>query len=53
MSSMSMNRYIDHVDAGADEGLIDEGYVDEDFDDAAVDNADWQDAAPLGEGVMV
>gem|GEM_PF-1675808 len=57
------------ADAGADEGVIDESYVDEgfsdnavmdnadwddaDFDDTAVDNAGWQDAAPLGEEVMV
>jgi len=41
-------------EAEFDEAEFDEGYVDEGFfDNSAVDNADWQDAAPAGEEVMV
>ena len=40
--------------AGMDGAEFDEGYVDEGFSDNAVmDDVDWQDAAPLGEEVMV
>ena len=44
-----------YVDAAADAGTIDEGYVDEGVVAAPIiilDNADWQDAALLGEEVM-
>jgi len=44
-----------YVDAAA-AGTIDEGYVDEGMVAAPIitlDNGDWQDAAPLGEEVMV
>ena len=44
---------MDGLFIGMDADTIDEGYVDEGFDDAAVDNAGWQDAAPLGEEVML
>ena len=46
--------FLDRAVAGMDEGVIDNAVIDEaDSDDAAVDNAGWQDAAPLGEEVMV
>jgi len=39
---------------GVDEDFSDNAVMDDaDFDDAAVDNAGWQDAAPLGEEVIV